>query len=133
MNNFGAYRFISISNLISFVIGFISSKLISLKKINNMKKFHKTQITVLETLNKEIGYHQCNLDKLKEAKNLISTKSIFKRKEKALELKDVISKIHEEETIIRETVKHLNSIKSCKNQKALQGLEKMLKDRFPTL
>ena len=94
-----------------------------------MKKFHKTQITVLETLNKEIGYHQCNLDKLKEAKNLISTKSIFKRKEKALELKDVISKIHEEETIIRETEKHLNSIKSCKNLKELQELEKMLKER----
>ena len=97
--------------------------------INNIRQgqFKKKQIDIVSLLNQEIGYHRCELDKLKLQLPDYKRKSIFKKNENEPQLKELSEKIREKENKIKEIEKQISKIRSCKNKVGLKEFEGVAK------
>ena len=115
------------NGIFGLVIGTTIMGIISL--INNIRKnnFKKKQIDIVSLLNQEIGYHRCELDKLKLQLPDYKRKSIFKKNENEPQLKELSEKIREKENKIKEIEKQITKICNCKNKVGLKEFEGITK------
>lgn len=115
------------NGIFGLVIGTTIMGIISL--INNIRKnnFKKKQIDIVSLLNQEIGYYQCEIDKLKQQLPDYKRKSIFKKNENEPQLKELSEKIREKENKIKEIEKQITKICNCKNKVGLKEFEGITK------
>ena len=80
------------NGIFGLVIGTAIMGIISL--INNIRKnnFKKKQIDIVSLLNQEIGYHRCELDKLKLQLPDYKRKNFFKKNENETQFKELSEK-----------------------------------------
>ena len=97
--------------------------------INSIRQgqFKKKQIDIVSLLNQEIGYYQCEIDKLKQQLPDYKRKSIFKKNENEPQLKELSEKIREKENKIKEIEKQITKIRNCKNKVGLKEFEGVAK------
>ena len=124
--DFGSFN-LKGKGIFGFLIGAVITGSIWL--INNIRQgqFKKKQIDIVSLLNQEIGYHRCELDKLKLQLPDYKRKSIFKKNENEPQLKELSEKIREKENKIKEIEKQITKIRNCKNKVGLKEFEGVAK------
>ena len=124
--DFGSFN-LKGKGIFGFLIGAVITGSIWL--INNIRQgqFKKKQIDIVSLLNQEIGYHRCELDKLKLQLPDYKRKSIFKKNENEPQLKELSEKIREKENKIKEIEKQITKIRNCKNKVGLKEIEGVAK------
>lgn len=115
------------NGIFGLVIGTAIMGIISL--INNIRKnnFKKKQIDIVSLLNQEIGYYQCEIDKLKQQLPDYKRKNFFKKNENETQFKELSEKIRGIEKKIKEIEKQITKIRNCKNKVGLKEFEGVAK------
>ena len=124
--DFGSFN-LKGKGIFSFLIGAVIMG--SAWLINSIRQgqFKKKQIGIVSLLNQEIGYHRCELDKLKLQLPDYKRKNFFKKNENETQFKEVSEKIREKENKIKEIEKQISKIRSCKNKVGLKEFEGVAK------
>ena len=124
--DFGSFN-LKGKGIFGFLIGTVITGSIWL--INNIRQgqFKKKQIDIVSLLNQEIGYHRCELDKLKLQLPDYKRKNFFKKNENETQFKEVSEKIRGIEKKIKEIEKQISKIRSCKNKVGLKEFEGVAK------